>query len=362
VITDAESRSISAENPTGEKGGGAKESPPGPPHPAWRLGKGWKVRPYIALKAGETATLADITGPGVINHIWMTVDAAAYRDCVLRFYWDGERTPSVECPLGDFFANVHGLRYNVNSIPVSVNPQGGFNCYWQMPFRRRARITIESQHWKDVRALFYQVDYSMIEVPEAAAYFHTQWRRSMTTHEHPEHTILDGVRGRGHYVGTVLAWTQLSDGWWGEGEVKFYIDGDRDHPTICGTGTEDYFGGAWCFTDTFSGPYLGYPLWTRDEGDVPKHGLYRWHVLDPVRFKRDLRVTVQALGWYGDGTFQPLTDDIASTAFWYQAEPHAPFPKLPDAEGRWPRIKREWAGATTPTRPYQGGKPRYGPV
>ena len=360
LLSSAKSRSISAENPDGAKGGGAREAPPGASHPAWRLGKGWKVRPFVSLKQGDTTVLADIAGPGIINHIWMTVEAAAYRDCVLRFYWDGERTPSVECPLGDFFASVHGLRYNVNSLPVSVNPQGGFNCYWQMPFRRRARITIENQHWKEIRAFFYQVDYSLAEVPDSAAYFHAQWRRSITTRQYPEHVILDGVRGRGQYVGTVLAWTQLSDGWWGEGEVKFFIDGDSDYPTICGTGTEDYFGGAWCFTDTFSGPFLGYPLWTRDEGDVPKHGLYRWHVLDPVRFGGDLRVTVQALGWYGDGTFQPLTDDIASTAFWYQAEPHAPFPEMPDAEGRWPRIKREWAGSVTPTRPYQGGQSRYG--
>jgi len=341
ILTDARSRSICAENPTGEPGGGARAEAPAPPHPAHRLGKGWKVRPYLTLPAGSTTTLADIEGPGVINHIWITVDAAAYRDCVLRFFWDGEEAPSIEAPVGDFFANVHGLRYNVNSLPVSVNPQGGFNCYWPMPFRKRARITVENEHRADIRAWFYQVDYSLTEVPESAAYLHAQWRRSMTTREHPEHTILDGVQGRGHYVGTVLAWTQMSDGWWGEGEVKFYMDGDTEYPTICGTGTEDYFGGAWGFKDTFSGPYLGYPLWTRDPGDVPKHGLYRWHVLDPIRFERELKVTVQALGWYQDRTFQPLTDDIASVAYWYQAEPHAPFPALPGPEGRWPRLKRE---------------------
>jgi len=341
ILSDAKSRSICAENPTGEPGGGARAESPAAPHPAHRLGKSWKVRPYLTLPSGSITTLADIEGPGIINHIWTTVDTVAYRDCVLRFYWDGEEMPSVEVPVGDFFANAHGLRYNVNSLPVSVNPSGGFNSYWPMPFQKRARITVENQHRDEIRAWFYQVDYSLTEVPEDAAYFHAQWRRSMTTRELPEHTILDGVQGRGHYVGTVLGWTQMSDGWWGEGEVKFYMDGDSEYPTICGTGTEDYFGGAWGFTDTFSGPYLGYPLWTRDPGDVPKHGLYRWHVLDPIRFGRDLRVTVQALGWYQDRTFQPLTDDIASVAYWYQAEPHSAFPELPGPEARWPRLKRD---------------------
>jgi hypothetical protein len=175
-----------------------------------------------------------------------------------------------------------------------------------------------------------------------AAYFHAQWRRSMTTREYPEHVILAGVQGRGHYVGTYLAWSQFSNGWWGEGEVKFYVDGDADYPTICGTGTEDYFGGAWCFgggqdTETYSTPFLGYPLYRNEPGEVPRHGLYRWHVMDPVRFKQDLKVTVQALGWWPNGKFEPLTDDIASVAYWYQAEPHAPFPEMPPAHERWSR-------------------------
>ena len=361
LLSNAQSRSISAENPRGERGGGAKETPGGPPHPAHRLGKGWKVRPSISVAPGETATLAEIDGPGVINHIWLTLDQAGYRDCVLRFYWDGQERPSVEVPVGDFFCNAHGLRYNINSLPVSCNPQGGFNCYWQMPFKKSARITIENQHWTEIRAFFYQIDYSLTEVPDNSAYFHAQWRRTLTTRERPEHTLLDGVSGSGHYVGTALGWTQTSDGWWGEGEIKFFIDGDGEYPTICGTGTEDYFGGAWCFTDTFSGPYLGYPLWTRDEGDVPKHGLYRWHVMDPVRFKEGLRVSIQALGWWGDRTFQPLTDELDSVAFWYQTLPTAPFPKLPAAEGRWPRIKRDWGGLT-PSYSYTGGQPRQGSV
>ena len=336
LLSKAETRSISAENPKGEKGGGAREVPDAG-NAAAQLGQGWKVRPCITLPKESTTTLAEIKGPGVIQHIWITVDPKAYRDCVLRFFWDGEKSPSIEVPLGDFFANGHGLRYNVNSLPVAVNPSGGFNCYWPMPFRESARVTIENQRWEDIGGFFYQITYALDAVPKEAAYLHAQWRRAVTPRENPDHVILEGVKGQGHYVGTFLAWTQLANGWWGEGEIKFFLDGDKEHPTICGTGTEDYFGGAWCFGDTFSTAFLGYPLWRREPTEVPKHGLYRWHILDPIRFQRDLRVTIQALGWWPNNKFQPLADDIASTGFWYQTEPHAAFPALPPASGRWSR-------------------------
>ncbi len=336
LLSDAESRSISAENPRGEKGGGAREEP-SPESPASELGKGWKVRPCITLEKGTSVTLADIQGPGVIHHIWMTISDKAYGDCLLRFYWDSEETPSIEVPVGDFFCNGHALRCKINSLPVAVNPTGGFNCYLPMPFRSRAMITIENQHREDIGGFYYQIDYSLTDIPDEAAYLHAQWRRSMTSRDNPEHIILDGVKGRGHYIGTYLAWTQFSDGWWGEGEVKFFIDGDKEHPTICGTGTEDYFGGAWCFGETYSTAFLGYPLWQKEPGQVPKHGLYRWHIMDPVRFKQDLRVTLQALGWWPSKKFQPLTDDVASVAYWYQTEPHAPFPAMLPAQDRWPR-------------------------
>ncbi len=334
-LSSLDSYSISAENPDGSRGGGARAMPEG--GPARFLGQGWKVRPCISLPAGQTVTLASIAGPGMIRHLWMTVDARAYRDCVLRFYWDEEESPSVEAPLGDFFANGHGLRCNVNSLMVAVNPSGGFNCYWPMPFYRSARLTIENQGEQEIGGFFYQVDYALGELPEGLASFHAQWRISQTRRDYPEHVLLDGVRGEGQYVGTYLAWSQFSDGWWGEGELKFYLDGDDAYPTICTTGTEDYFGGAWCFGDTFSAPFSGYPLWQREAGRVPKHGLYRWHILDPVRFHQELRVTIQALGWWPGEVFQPLTDEIASTAYWYQREPHAPFPVLPGRMGRLPR-------------------------
>ena len=334
-LADAKTRSICAENPGGSKGAGAREVPEG--GAAGDLGQGWKVRPCISLPAGSTTTLAEIAGPGVIQHIWITVDPKAYRDCVLRMFWDGDDSPCVEVPLGDFFCNGHGLRCNINSLPVAVNPSGGFNCYWPMPFRESARITIDNQRWEDIGGFFYQITYALTDVPDEAAYFHAQWRQAMGTRECPDHVILDGIQGRGQYVGTYLAWAQLSDGWWGEGEIKFFIDGDDEYPTICGTGTEDYFGGAWGFGDTFSTAFLGYPLWQREPERVPKHGLYRWHIMDPIRFDEDLKVTIQELGWWPNGKFQPLTDDICSVGYWYQTPPHAPFPELPAAQERWSR-------------------------
>jgi hypothetical protein len=334
-VTNGKTRSICAENPNGEKGGAAKDVPDG--GPAADLGKGWKVHAFDPLKAGETKVLADIDGPGAIKHIWITVDPKAYRACLIRFYWDNEKTPSVEVPLGDFFANGHAIRCNVNSIPIAVNPNGGFNSYWPMPFRKHARIEIENQRHEDIGAFFWQITYELDDVPDDAAYFHAQWRRAVTPIENPEHTILEGVKGKGHYVGTYLAWTQLADGWWGEGEIKFFMDGDTEYPTICGTGTEDYFGGAWCFKETYSGAYLGYPLFWKGEGGIPKHGLYRWHILDPIRFDEDLKVTIQALGWWPNSRYQPLQDDISSVAYWYQVEPHAKFPKMLPVNLRWPR-------------------------
>lgn len=337
LLSDAETRSISAENPDGAKGGGAK-AVPDDKNPGSELGAGWKIRPCITLPPHSTTTLAEIQGPGTIQHIWITVDPKLYRDGILRMYWDGESAASVEAPLGDFFCNGHGLRYDVNAIPVCVNPSGGFNIYFPMPFRKSAKITIENQRKDEVTGFFYQITYALAPVPAEAAYFHAQWRRSMTPASAPDHVILDGVKGQGHYVGTFLAWAQLANGWWGEGEIKFFMDGDSKHPTICGTGTEDYVGGAWCFDGrTYSTPYLGYPLYRKEAGEIPRHALYRFHVMDPIRFRKDLRVTIQALGWRPSGKYLPLTDDIASVAYWYQTEPHAPYPAVPAPRDRWSR-------------------------
>ncbi len=341
-LSDAKTRSISAENSTGEKGRGGTATEGTGSVAARELGRGWKVSPSINIAGDETATLAEIDGPGAIQHVWLTVHPQHWRSLVLRMYWDDEETPSVETPLGDFFCSGWGERCNVSSLPVAVNPAGGFNCYWEMPFRQQARITVENLSPEPVRGFYYQITYALTEVPDDCAYLHAQWRRSNPLPYQEVHTLLDGVAGQGHYVGTYIAWGVNNSGWWGEGEIKFYLDGDNEWPTICGTGTEDYFGGAWNFEHpqgeygSFSTPYLGMPQAIRPDGlyrSQQRFGLYRWHVMDPIRFGRDLRVTIQALGWRKalneQRRYLPLQDDIASTAFWYQAEPHAAFPKLP---------------------------------
>ena len=330
----AVSRSLSAENPTGEKGMGAREDPHGE-GPARELGVGWKVRPCLTLKAGETTVLMDHAGPGVIRHMWFTFHNAFYRDIILRIYWDGQESPSVEAPLGDFLCNAWGCRQNILALPINVNPSGGMNIYFPMPFQKHARITVENDSPNELGGFFYTINYTLEELAEETLYFHACWRRSNPLAYATEYLIVDGIRGKGQYVGTFMAWQQNNAGWWGEGEIKMFVDGDRDFPTICGTGTEDYFGGAWCFGEDFSAPYLGFRQVVKQSGEAgARMTLYRFHIQDPVFFERDLRVTMQALGWRSEGRFLPLQDDIASVAYWYQTLPHAPLPRLPDRNAR----------------------------
>jgi len=339
-LSHAKSRSISAENTTGEKGKGGMATE-GLGAPAARdLGQGWKISPAVRIKGKETYTMAEIRGQGAIQHIWVT-PTGQWRFTILRIYWDDEPTPSVEAPIGDFFACGWGQYAQVSSLPICVNPGSAFNCYWEMPFRKSARITVENIA-DDEMTLFYQVDYTLTDVPDDAAYFHAQFRRTNPTPYKSVYTLLDGVKGWGHYVGTYMAWGVNSTGWWGEGEIKFYMDGDTDFPTICGTGTEDYFCGSYNFENQktkqyqeFSTPYSGLAQVIRPDGvyqSQQRFGLYRWHIMDPIRFEKDLRVTIQALGWRSGGRYLPLQDDIASVSFWYQKEPHAAFPKLPDKD------------------------------
>ena len=309
-------------------------------HAAAKLGKGWKVNPYVKIKAGETHVMADIEGPGCIQHIWLT-PTGNQRFQTLRIFWDGQENPSVECPIGDFFASGWGEYAQLSSLAICVNPGSAYNCYWQMPFRRHCRIEVENRS-DDETCLYYQIDYCLTEVPDDAAYFHAHWRRANPLPYKEVFTILDGVKGRGHYVGTYMCWGVNQNGWWGEGEIKFYLDGDGEYPTICGTGTEDYFCGSYNFENQkthqyqeFTTPYAGMPQVIRPDGlwqSQTRFGLYRWHIMDPVRFDKDLKVTMQALGWRSGGRYLPLKDDIGSTAFWYQAEPHAPFPRLPEKD------------------------------
>lgn len=356
LIKNGKSRSINYENINGKKGeGGMASSALGPSR------KGSPCIPKIA--SGETVVLAEIDGPGVIQHIWATVtdrtsDRNCYvlRDLVIRMYWDDEETPSVESPLGDFFCCGFGVSYQVNSIPIVVNPTRGFNSYFPMPFARKARITIENQSDEDIPAFFYQIDYCLYdELPDKTGYFHAQWRRQRLTEKAKDYIIIDNIKGHGQYVGTFLALTTLERYWWGEGEVKFYIDGDQEYPTICGTGTEDYFGGAWSFAtqkdgrtieNTYCTPFLGYPYYSHhdslihnpyhNDDQMPQRSFYRWHIMDPILFEKDLKVTIQQIGVYYGGLFE-RQDDVATVAYWYQYEPHNPFGQLMERKERWPR-------------------------
>jgi hypothetical protein len=355
LLSDAETRSISPENLSGQRAmGGRTELEDGSAKvAAAELGKGWKVNPYIVVEPGESITLGAADGPGIINHIWMTIGRTAeYRDIILRCYWDDESEPSVETPVGDFFASGWGQDAEplIGAGPIVVNSRSGFNSFWQMPFRHSFRITMENTG-ESKFPVYYQIDYSLVGVPENAAYFHTQFRMANPVAFKEPYTIVDGIKGKGHYVGTYLGHAAFSPGWWGEGEVKFYIDGDTDFPTINGTGEEDYFLGSYSYRRRrengeryevdYSGEHAGFYATrshTREEymSDTAerRYGQYRWHVVDPIRFTSDLRVTIQNLGWEREGgkptgRYLPLQDHLASVAYWYQTEPHQPFPDLP---------------------------------
>lgn len=356
VIDGGRSRSISMENPTGEKGKGGMAS--------GVLGPGRKGCPAIRnLPSGQTRILADVDGPGIIQHIWITIseesDAGYFTlsDVVLRMYWDHEETPSVEVPLGDFFLNGFSTYCQVNSMPIVVNPVRGYNCYFPMPFRNHAKITVENQHPGEVKSFFYQIDYTLYdELPDNTAYFHAQYRRQRVTQLKQDYVILDQVQGQGQYVGTYMAHTALERYWYGEGELKFFMDGDKEYPTICGTGLEDYFGGGFGFVvdqrketpgveSLYQTPFLGFHYYSQKEPHhswrfegacPPMRSFYRFHIMDPIRFDHDLKVTAQQIGICNRGLFE-RQDDISTVAYWYQSEPHGTFPILPTREYRWPR-------------------------
>lgn len=347
-LSDAKTRSISPENFKGEKGKGGMATTGTGQNASRDLGQKWKVSPSVVIKSKTTFTVAEIDGSGSIQHIWMT-PTGNWRYSILRFYWDDETTPSVEVPVGDFFGMGWGRYAHLNSLPVTVNPGSAFNCYWPMPFRKKCKITMENIDEKDM-VLYYQVDYILTDVPNDAAYFHAQFRRTNPLPYKTDYLLVDSIKGKGQYVGTYIAWGVHNNGWWGEGEIKFFMDGDTEYPTICGTGTEDYFCGSYDF-DTrkkndagvesteyteFSTAYAGLPQVIRGDGhyDVSQRfGLYRWHITDPIRFEKNLKVTIQALGWRSEGRYLPLQDDIASTVFWYQTEPHTTFPKILSKDG-----------------------------
>ena len=349
-LSNAQVRSISPENFDGSVGGGGRATTGLGAECARELGMGWKVSPSVEILPGETFVIASIEGQGAIQQIWIApAGNSKLRNLILRMTWDNHEYPSVEVPLCDFFASGWGKYAQVSSLAVCANPARGYNCYWEMPFRSNARISIENRD-EEVALIYYQINYVLTEVPEDCAYFHAQFRRSNPVKYMEDHVILDGISGRGHYVGTYIAWGVNNNGWWGEGEVKFFIDDDEEFPTICGTGTEDYFGGSHNFDPhaadpterqeyvTYTTPYCGMTQVTRPDGmynSTQRFGMYRWHIVDPVRFTTQLRVTVQCLGWrtdfgadYRSKRYLPRQDDIASTAFWYQTLPSQPFPPL----------------------------------
>ena len=337
---DIRTFSVSPENFTGEKGKGGMAVEGSSSKAARDLGQGWKVNPYIVMEPGTTFVLADIKGQGAIKHIWLTDNAKAGRQLILRIYFDDAKNPSVEAPVSDFFANADYLEYRqISSLAMCVNPNRGLNCYFEMPYYKGFRAEIENRGDRDT-LVFYQIDCEEKELPKDTLYFHAQFRHVNPLPYKEVYTILDNIKGNGHYVGTYMHWGTKSNGWWGEGEIKFYIDGDTEFPTVCGTGTEDYFCGAYGFEVNgqyaeYTTPYAGmYKVRHTDETYCSQRyfNLYRWHITDPIYFKEDLKVTIQALGWRSGGRYLPLQDDISSVAYWYSDTLDDEYPEFPDAD------------------------------
>ncbi len=320
-------RAITWENRTGEVGAGGK------------MRDGRKGSPCIPLiKNGQTATLMDVTGCGVVRHIWITIpdrSPQAMRNMILRMYWDNSLVPSVEVPLGDFFGVAHGQRRILTTAYVTQVLGRGFNCYFPMPFATRARITVENDmpQGKDMEMFFFQIDYELRDsLPPGTGRFHAQFRRENPTVEKQDYVILDNVEGPGCFLGCVVGVRALGPHWWGEGEMKFYMDGDADYPTICGTGTEDYFEAAWGMEE-YQTPYAGCAMhMTNEFFKNPLVSLYRFHAKDPVYFRESLKATIQQIGWH-DGLVE-RSDDWCSVAYWYQLKPVKQMPPLPDREAR----------------------------
>ncbi len=304
------------------------------------------------VKPGEIATLADIRGPGVIRHIWLTFNEARPNwleaagsanpaEIVLRMYWDEAREPAVETPLGDFFAAGFGLRREIRSLPVQVESGDGYNCFWPMPFFRRARITITNESAKNIRSFYYHIDYTQEpRLPKNSAYFCAQYRQEFPEKTGSDYRIVD-IAGTGHYVGTVLSVRSRSPFWFGEGDAKFYIDGEQ-RPAIWGTGTEDYFLCAWGLNECLF-PFFGCTYMSSDFEDLgTQYTLYRWHVADPIRFGKSLRVEIEHKGWISADETESgkveghveREDDIATVAFWYQVGQPKRFTTLPSLTER----------------------------
>jgi len=299
---------------------------------------------------GQTHVLMDVKSPGVINHIWLTFlgpepqgwaknGSADHQEMLLRIYWDSRSRPAVEAPVGDFFANCFGQRREVISLPVVVEGGDSYNCFWPMPFRKSARVEIVNQSAKRISLLYYNIDWVKRRVARSTPYFHAQYRQEYPVQNGKDYVVLD-TKGKGHYVGTVLAVRTRSPAWFGEGDEKIYVDGEAK-ASIWGTGTEDYFLSAWGLK-TCSTPYFGVPFFDQ-WGIVGSHtSAYRWHLNDPIVFQHGLKVTFEHFGWVSPDenpknqstSWNEREDDYASVAFWYQTSEPTFAARAPGARER----------------------------
>lgn len=330
VLSSAKTYSISPENFKGEKGGGGRATKGTGEIPARELGKGWKISPSVIIKPHEEFVFAEIEGSGIIKHIWMTMERKFWRNMILKMYWEDAENPAVWTPVGDFFCNGWCEPTLISSLAITVNPCGGFNSYFEMPFLSKAKLVFENISDEECY-VYYQVDFVRTELGKEIAYFHAQWNRMNPVPYKQDYVILQDVNGRGHYVGTYMARQVNSNGWWGEGEIKFFLDDDKEYPTICGTGTEDYFGGAWNFEQPkgeyckYSTAYQGFTPVGKPDGLYRanmRFSMYRWHLTDPIIFEKNLKVTIQMLGWRNGNRYLPLQDDVATVAYWYHDKPN----------------------------------------
>ncbi|MBN2579721.1 MAG: DUF2961 domain-containing protein [Pirellulales bacterium] len=325
------------------------------------------------IAPGGKQVLMDAKGPGVITHFWFTFPGpspkrgrhpgnADHQELLLRIYWDGSDRPGVEAPLGDFFANCFGKRSAINSLPVVVQEGDSYNCYWHMPFRKSARVEVVNQSDRPMGGLYYNIDWIQRDVAEDAPYFYAQYRQEYPQEGGKDYVILD-TQGKGHYVGTVLAIRMRSPIWYGEGDEKIYIDGEKT-PSIWGTGTEDYFCCAYGLATTET-LYFGVPYWDPYGYVGNKTSAYRWHLADPIVFEKSIKVTIEHRSWISADenpdnkkmSWNEREDDYASVAFWYQTGTPTFTARSPDAKARrLPPLERIVAYAKDFTAPeYHSG-------
>jgi hypothetical protein len=319
VNTPIESRSISFENPTGEKGKGGMA--------ASKIGVGRKGAALKNPNPGQTLTLCDIDGPGVIRRFWVTLPAKKENllGFVIRGYWDNQATPSIEAPIGNFFGVANGVAKAYQSAVHSTTDSAGMTIFLPMPFTKHAKFTVTNEGTEKDVPFYYQIDLTINEtLPSDVGRLHVMYHRENPTTLGEDFTILPKRTGMGRFVGCVIGINNVDKKWWGEGEFKAYIDGDDKFPTICGTGTEDYLGQAWGFHELaflYGGVSLKQDnLWT----------LYRWHLKDPIYWKKDIRITLQQIGAgdEGGGGYYNKQEDVNAAAFWYEPIPSAPLPAL----------------------------------